>query len=387
MGSVTTTGYVADRLDDIFSGLVTKFKGIYGDDILTDPDDPDGQMIGIFAQMRADVENVIELVYQANDPDNATGAWLEQKVAFAGLTRRGSSYSVNEDVRLSGTAGAEIPSGSIVRDGSGVQWVLQANAKLDSNGSALSDFRSSEPGQFSVDAGVTLDIVTVISGWSGAVTTQASTPGENEETDPELLTRFYKSRSRPSSNCVDSTLADIAGITGVTDAIALENRTDDTDNNGVPAHSVNYIVEGGSNNEIAQAIYDNWPGTGLKGDITVDVTRRSGKTVAMSFDRPKYIDIAAVVKVGRRKSFTYVDEEKIQEAVAGMVFSTGEYVYTSDVSKVVNGVTGVYVRDIQLARKGDTPGETLAVTMGAREKARFQVSDVDVQIIEEGASA
>ncbi|MFC7508805.1 hypothetical protein ACFQUX_19380 [Pantoea stewartii] len=105
MGKLTDQGYVADRLDDIFSGLVTKFKGIYGDDILTDPDDPDGQMIGIFAQMRADVEGVIEAVVQANDPDNATGTWLEQKVAFAGLTRRGASYSVIQDVLLTGTAG------------------------------------------------------------------------------------------------------------------------------------------------------------------------------------------------------------------------------------------------------------------------------------------
>ncbi|MEA1064754.1 baseplate J/gp47 family protein [Erwinia sp. HR93] len=387
MGSVTSTGYVADRLDDIFSGLVTKFKSIYGDDILTDPDDPDGQIIGIFAQMRADVENVIELVYQANDPDNATGTWLEQKVAFAGLTRKGPSYSVIEDALLTGTAGTVIPSGSIVKDGTGNQWILQANVTLGEDGTAYSDFRSSDAGQFSVDAGVKLDIVTVIAGWSRAETTLAATPGENEETDPELLARFYKSRSRASSNCVDGTLADIAGITGVTDATALENETDTTDDNGVPAHTVNYIVEGGDNAEIAQAIYNNWPGTGLQGDIEVDVTRRSGKTATMRFDRPQYVDIAAVIKVGRRASFTYVDEEKIKEAVTGMEFSTGEYVYTSDVSEAVNAVSGVYVREILLSRKGDTPGETLAVTIGPREKARFQETDIDIQIIEEGASA
>ncbi|QZX98206.1 hypothetical protein K6R05_21995 (plasmid) [Pantoea alfalfae] len=91
MGKLTDQGYIADRLDDIFSGLVTKFKGIYGDDILTDPDDPDGQMIGIFAQMRADIEGVIETVVQANDPDNATGTWLEQKVAFAITTTQTAS--------------------------------------------------------------------------------------------------------------------------------------------------------------------------------------------------------------------------------------------------------------------------------------------------------
>lgn len=387
MGSVTSTGYVADKLDDIFSGLVTKFKGIYGDDILTDPEDPDGQMIGIFAQMRADIENVIELVYQANDPDNATGAWLEQKVAFAGLEKKGASYSIIEDVKLEATPGLEIPSGSIVKDSSGNQWILQSNAETASDGTVLSDFRSSEPGQFSVDAGVTLDIVTVIAGWKSAVTTIAATPGENEETDPELLARFYKSRSRPSTNCVDGTLADLASITGVTDAIALENPDDVINDDGVNPHSVNYIVEGGDNAEIAQAIYNNWPGTGLQGDIEVDVTRRSGKTVKICFDRPVYVDIAAVIKVGRRGNFTYIDTEQIKESVAAITFASGDYVYKSDVSDAVNAVTGTYVREILLARKGDTPVDTLAININPREKARFQEGDIDVQVIDEDISA
>ncbi|MFC7508806.1 baseplate J/gp47 family protein [Pantoea stewartii] len=143
--------------------------------------------------------------------------------------------------------------------------MTQADATFGAEGTVKTDFRSAEAGQFSVDAGAKLTIVTVIAGWDSATTTVAATPGENEETDPELLARFYKSRSRAATNCVDGTLADVAGLTGVTDVVALENRTDETDANGVPPHSVNYIVEGGDNAAVAKAIYDNWPGTGLQG--------------------------------------------------------------------------------------------------------------------------
>jgi uncharacterized phage protein gp47/JayE len=98
------------------------------------------------------------------------------------------------------------------------------DATFGADGTVKTDFRSAEAGRFSVDAGAKLTIVTVIAGWNSAVTTVAATPGENEETNPELLARFYKSRSRASSNCVDGTLADIAGLTGVTDAVALKIR-------------------------------------------------------------------------------------------------------------------------------------------------------------------
>ena len=385
MGTLTDQGYVADRLDDIFSGLVTKFQGIYGDDILTDADDPDGQMIGIFAQMRADVEGVIEAIVQANDPDNAPGTWLEQKVAFAGLTRRGASYSVIQDVQLAGAAGKPVPAGATV-SGGGTQWVTQVDVKFGDDGTVKTDFRSTEAGQFSVDAETKLDIVTVIAGWDSAITTVAATPGENEETDPELLARFYKSRARASSNCVDGTLGDIASLTGVTDAVALENETDETDADGVAPHSVNYIVEGGDNAAVAKAIYDNWPGTGLQGDVSVDVTRYSGKTVAMKFDRPAAVDMTALIKIGRRENFTHVDEETVKNAIVALAYKTGAWVYQSDLSGAANAITGVYVRQVLLARDDDTPADVLSVAIGPREKARFLATGITVEVIEDSSS-
>lgn len=385
MGTLTDQGYVADRLDDIFSGLVAKFKGIYGDDILTDPDDPDGQMIGIFAQMRADIEGVIEAIVQANDPDNATGTWLEQKVAFAGLSRRGASYSIIDDVSLAGTAGTVIPAGATV-SGGGTQWVTQSDTTLGSDGSAKTDFRSSDAGQFSVDAGTALDIVTLIAGWNTATTTVAATPGENEETDPELLTRFYKSRARTSSNCVDGTLADIEGLTGVTDAVALENKGSETDSNGVAAHTVNYIVEGGDSTAIAKAIYENWPGTGLQGGVSVDVTRHSGKTVAIPFDRPVALDISVTLKIGRRESFTHIDEDTVKNAVAGLAFKTGAWVYRSDIISAANAIDGVFVRQVLMSRDGAKVDDVLSISTAAREKASILAENVSVQIIEDESS-
>lgn len=77
MGQVTAAGYVADRLDAIVAKLEDGFRSIYGADINLDPDSPDGQMVGLIGQIRADLEELGENIYRSLDPDYASGAWLE----------------------------------------------------------------------------------------------------------------------------------------------------------------------------------------------------------------------------------------------------------------------------------------------------------------------
>ncbi len=49
-------------------------------------------------------------------------------------------------------------------------------------------------------------------------------------------------------------------------------------------------------------------------------------------------------------------------------------------------MTGVFVRDVLLARDGDAPADVLSVAIGAREKARFLTTGITVQVIEESSS-
>jgi uncharacterized phage protein gp47/JayE len=383
MGQLTPQGYVADTFNDIFNQFITGLKGIYGDDILVDPDDPDGQLAGILAQMRADIEGTILAIYQANDPDNATGAWLEQKVAYAGLERRAAQYSYLRDVALTGSAGVLIKSGAIVRDDSGVQWISQTDVTLDDDGNGVQDFRSQSLGQYQVAAHISLTIMTVVAGWQTAATQYSSETGLEEETDPQLLARFYRSRSKPAVNCVDGTVADIYALPDVSEVVSLENSSDEVDGNGVNAHTVNYVVDGGDNSQIAKAIYRNWPGTGLQGDISVPVTRYSGNTVDIQFDRPTPVDVSTEITVGRRKNFTYVDTTQIIAQVMSMQFSIGESVYQADISDVVNQTSGVYVKSILLGRDGDELADIDVLKMTAREKARFLSGNVTVTVVDE----
>lgn len=381
MGTLTPQGYVADKLTDIYDQFVSGLQGIYGDDILIDADDPDGQLAGILAQMRADIEGVILTIYQANDPDNATGVWLEQKVAFAGLERREASYSYLRDVVLVGSAGKTIKAGSLIKDPTGEQWLTETDVVLDGSGSGVNDFRSQDLGQFAVAADTELTIVTVTDGWSSATTQNASEPGYEEETDPQLLSRFYHSRSKPSVNAIDSTVGDIFKLPDVKSITVLENTGDAVDGNGTNAHSVRYIVDGGDNDAIAKAIYANWPGTGLQGDIVVEMTRKySGNPVEISFDRPAPVDMAAQITLGRRKNFTAIDSDKTESDIVAMTFDVGESVYLDDIIDTIKQTPGAYVKEVLYGRKGDTLAEIPVVAMAVNELARFLDDDVSVTV-------
>ena len=114
MATLTETGIVIESFDAILSKLEQGFRAIYGQNINLNADTPDGQMIGLLAQMRMDFEELAQTVYNQLDPDAATGAWLEQRVAYAGLMRRAASYSYLRSVILTGEPYTQLYAGVMV---------------------------------------------------------------------------------------------------------------------------------------------------------------------------------------------------------------------------------------------------------------------------------
>lgn len=377
MGQLTNAGYVPERLDQILARLDQGFREIYGDDINTDPDTPDGQLIGLIAQIKADLEELGEAIYRALDPDHASGVWLEQRTAYAGITRRRASYSYLRRVQLEGSAGAPIEAGSIVEDGSRQRWLLVSDTVVGS----LADFRSVEKGAFELSAGTSLEIVTKTNGWTGAVTTESAEVGEEEERDPVLLNRFYRSRARGAQNSVDGIEANILQLPDVREVICLENHTDVTDADGVPRKSINVIVDGGDDKAIAQVIFDRKTGgTGMRGDIQVDVIDKRGRRRSVWFDRPTPVDCAAYIEVQRNENYTDIDTDAIKAAIAATSFTIGQDVQRTRLYSPINTVPGFWVSTLHIGRVGQ-PLSDDNIAIDVREKARFAPGDIEVIVL------
>ena len=116
MAKLIETGIQIERLNEIVARFEEGFRQIYGQNIDLSPNSPDGQMVGLLAQMKMDIEELAENVYRQLDPDVATGTWLDQRVAYAGLIRRAASYSYLRSVILTGEPLTHLYAGIVVSE-------------------------------------------------------------------------------------------------------------------------------------------------------------------------------------------------------------------------------------------------------------------------------
>ena len=71
---LTEDGFNRKRLDVIQQEKTEELKGVYGDELNTQPQSPAGQQIGIAAQSDDQLWQIAEAILQGMDPDTSTGA-------------------------------------------------------------------------------------------------------------------------------------------------------------------------------------------------------------------------------------------------------------------------------------------------------------------------
>nr|DAR99354.1 MAG TPA: Baseplate J like protein [Caudoviricetes sp.] len=379
MATLTETGIQIDRLDSIIERFENGLRQIYGRNIDLSPDTPDGQMVGLLSQIKMDIEELAENVYRQLDPDVATGAWLEQRVAYAGLMRRAASYSYLRSVVLTGEPLTQLYAGIVVSDPHKVRWVLNANVQLDSNGSARADFRSEELGAFNLARNTNLTIETVTLGLNAAATFENAEIGVEEETDQQLRERFFISRTKNAQNSADAIQSKIAALPDVKQVKVLENNTKQRDKNGVEPNSLNIIVDGGADNQIAQVIYENkGAGVGLQGATETTLTV-NGERRALRFDRATPVDVQISMRCVRYEDFTEVDKDEIKRLLSIQRFGIGQNLSLSRLYSPINQVGGFWVKELKIGRKGQAL-KAENVIIQPRELARILASDITIEV-------
>ncbi|WP_233141691.1 baseplate J/gp47 family protein [Aggregatibacter actinomycetemcomitans] len=379
MAKLIQTGIQIERLNDIITRFEEGFRQIYGQNIDLSPDTPDGQMVGLLSQVKMDIEELAENVYRQLDPDVATGAWLEQRVAYAGLMRRAASYSYLRSVVLTGEPLTQLYAGIVVSDPHKVRWVLNANVQLDSNGSARADFRSEELGAFNLAKNTNLTIETVTLGLNAATTLENAEISVEEETDQQLRERFFISRTKNAQNSADAIQSKIAALPDVKQVKVLENNTKQRDKNGVEPHSLNVIVDGGADNQIAQVIYENkGAGVGLQGGTETTLTINNERRT-LRFDRVVQVDVQVSMRCVRYEDFTEVDKDEIKRLLSIQKFEIGQNLSLSRLYSPINQVGGFWIKELKIGRKGQAL-KAENVIVQPRELARILASDITIEV-------
>ena len=371
MLQITSNGIAIDDLSTIQNRLVSAFKSIYGDDVNLDSDTPDGQLLGLFSQELANVHQAVSFIVQMLDPYQATGQWLEQRAMYAGLTRITASYSYIDEVIITGTPKTTIPINSIFIDRSRNKWIATEEVTLNPIGSAKTKFRSLELGNYVINALEEFTPSTIIVGIGRVTSNSNSYGGVDEETDEQLLNRFMQSHSINNFDDRQGIQSALLNIIGVTKCIVYENFTSNTDEKGVPPHSLNAVILGGSDEKIAEVITKKKiGGCGLCGRIEKKYLH-NGLSRTVFFDRPKKINVNVSMIIGRYKSFDDINTEQIRRNLKNLNFNIGENVYASRIVSNINLVDGFYIKSLTVNRSN-------IAEIGYREYA--QINNVEVLI-------
>lgn len=364
--TVTAQGISAPDFQTILGMLTGYFQQIYGSDAYLEPDSKDGQMLAIYALAIHDANNTAIACYNSFSPATATGDALTRNVKINGIARKAATNST-VDVTLTGTAGTTITNGS-VKDANGIIWNLPASVTIDTGGSVIATAICASSGAVAAVIGSVNQINTPTRGWTSVTNASAATVGTAVEADSALRIRQGHSVALPSLTPFDAVDGALANIDGVTRRKLYENDTGSVDSNGLPAHSLSAIVDGGDATVIAQTIRGKkGQGVATYGTTSVTVADTYGNPHVISFyrstDVPIYISLSLKVFTG----YTTQIGEQIKQAIADYINSLliGDNVLLSRVYSpanldVVSGGNARYydISSLQIGKSAGTVAPT-----------------------------
>lgn len=315
---------------DIEQNLITQAKSIFGQDIYLDNDSQDKQLLSIIALAIYDTFQTAQKVFNDYSPGNSIGTALDSRVKINGLARNSATYSTCA-VSIQGIAGTAIAAG-VVQDANKYLWSLPANIMIPSNGILNVTATCQTAGAIQADVGDIQTIATPQYGFNQVYNPSAATPGVNAETDPALRYRQSQSVALPSQTPIEGTAAAIQTVDGVARVLVYENKTDQIDSNGLPAHSIAAVVDGGDDTEVAQQIaLHRTMGCGTYGSTSISLPTSSYVTSPIKFSRPTYVPIDVLIAVEPLSNYTTATQAQIVSNIQEYLNSLkiGQSIYAS----------------------------------------------------------
>jgi len=476
---VTKYGFIKKSADQILldynKSLEAEFPGID-----TSPDEPGGQLIGVFSKPTMNYWEILEGIYSANYLDSAEGIALDKIGKIVDIPRLGASRSLARAVGLKGDENTVITTSltiqtqvtnhqfkakrsvTITLDSSIVVDVIVSNVQntaqyyvkineitkivtsdsdataeeiaqllvqvINADTSALgvsaqlpstpdgsfkiisndltqpftpefdakltvnefwtpADFNSVEYGSIEAPTGSLTTIVTPVAGLSAVYNFQDATPGRIIESDADYRQRIKVEISRLGGGNLEAIVARMYEVEDVTHVRGFENRNNAIDSEGRPGHSIEIIVQGGNNQDIADKL---WliKGGGIKtyGNVHLTVVDSNGKTQDSNFSRPepRYIWVKAILTVTDLFPGDGILTIGNNILLLGRTFGIADEIIYQKFYCPIYSVSGVETAVLQLAVTA-TPSETPSyvttnIPMDDRQIGLFDTTRIEVTV-------
>lgn len=244
--------------EEIAQSWINAFKSDDTPDINTAPETPQGQIID--AETLAITQKDAELAFLANmfNPKTARGIWQDALAEIYFIKRKKAVNSRCYCV-LSGLNGTVIEKGSKIQSSAdNTYWNLLEDVTIQNNGSVIALFECESEGAVIASPNTLNKIITTVAGWDTVNNSQSATVGSLEESQQAFEKRRYDSVALNSVGTTASVFSRVNQIDDVVGCYVVDNKTNVNkiiDDYLLKPHSIYVAVIGGSNQDIAEAIY------------------------------------------------------------------------------------------------------------------------------------
>lgn len=228
-------------------------------------------------------------------------------------------------------------------------------------------------------------LVTPIAGVTSVLNPLALTSGRNRESDEEYRVRLKTDQTISGKATLPAIEAALRATAGVSYAEVVQNNTMATDGDGRPPKSVECVVEGATDEEVARVIFDSVAaGIATFGNTgPIVFSDDDGDTQSISFSRPTAYDIEVRItySVYSEESFPSGGEDTMRTAVLDHINGLGigvDVIPMRAFSPIYNSVTGVGDLLVEVREAGSGTWLSVTLPVAATEFAQTTLNDITV---------
>lgn len=319
---IDKAGFHLADFEDFLAFNQDAFRQIYGQDVNLDADTQDGQWVTHIAQTQYDIASLCAATFNRFSPSTAEGDALRRQIKINGIKANPATHST-VDVVIVGTEGTVITNGK-VRDSADNSWSLPASVTIPASGQITVTATADEDGPIEAAAGAVSRIGTPTDGWISVSNPSIAVPGKDAQSDAELRILQTNSTAQPSQSILQGIQGELLSLDGVTRLRMYENDTSETDDNGIPSHSISAVVEGGDSNAIAEVIRRRkTAGTGTYGTTSIVLTDSAMMPITIKFFRPTTVSVKVKVTIDPLVGYASTYAEELKQQVCDYINSLG----------------------------------------------------------------
>ena len=386
---LTPKGFYRPEYVQILNAIEYRARELFGDNVNLTVRSPLGILLRIDAWMLNILFGVLEKVYNSRFVDTSEGNSLYNLGRMIGMYLLPAGKATGY-VTIEGTEGTVIPAGYLLSTPGGLQYTVMREEIIGAEGKILALIQAVQTGrEYNTDAGTIINIVNpaAVRGIKGVCNESPVINGRERETDAEYRDRYYKSVDYAGGVNTEAVRAALLqDVQGVYTAYVYENDSDMYDPvYKLPPHSIEAVVYGGLDEDIARAIYERKAG-GIQtnGNKSVPVMTNSEQLIDISFSRPDLINI--YIKIfNLETNEDFPGEDTIKEAVINFIggdasggLGIGADVPYQGIPAVIMQIKGILDFDFVIGKSAENLNRE-KVEIGIREKA---VTSADKVVIE-----